>query len=123
LDTCSCRRIPAPTYYTRQQIVQIFDIGKNYTTMLPLRVHTEETFRGHLLLTFIASVIVKMIQDDLKDTAFNPTSAFLQLKNQQCKVFDNDIIPQEAVKKVNDIYKKFTFKSPKTILRNKALHV
>ncbi len=112
-----------PTYYTRQQIEQIFDIGKNYTNMLPLRVHTEETFRGHLLLTFISSVIVKMIQDDLKDTAFNPTSAFLQLKNQKCKVFDNDIIPQEAVKKVNDIYKKFKFKSPKTILRTKALHV
>jgi transposase len=112
-----------PTYYTRQQIEQIFDIGKNYTNMLPLRVHTEEIFRGHLFLTFISSVIVKMIQDDLKDTVFNPTRAFLQLKNQQCKVFDNDIIPQEAVKKVNDIYKKFTFKSPKTILRNKALHV
>lgn len=112
-----------PMYYTRQQIEQIFDIGKNYTNMLSLRVHTEETFRGHLLLTFISSLIVKMIQDDLKDTAFNPTSAFLQLKNQKCKVFDNDIIPQEAVKKVNDIYKKFKFKSPKTILRKKALHV
>jgi hypothetical protein len=40
-----------PAYYTRQQIEQIFDIGKNYAGMLPLRVHKEETFIGHLLLT------------------------------------------------------------------------
>jgi hypothetical protein len=110
-----------PTYYTRQQIEQIFDIGKNYANMLPLRVHTEETFRGHLMLTFISSIIVKLLQDELKDTAFNPISAFLQLRNQKCKVFDRDIIPQEAVKKVNDIYKKFKLGYPKSLPRKAAL--
>ena len=38
-----------PAYYMRQQIEQIFDIGKNYADMLPLRVQNESTFRGHLL--------------------------------------------------------------------------
>jgi transposase len=89
--------------------------------MLPLRVHTEETFRGHLMLTFISSVIVKILQDELKSTAFNPISAFLQLRNQKCKVFDRDIIPQEAVKKVNDIYRKFKLNYPKLIVRKAAL--
>jgi len=110
-----------PTYYTRQQIEQIFDIGKNYAHMLPLRVHTEETFRGHLMLTFISSIIMKLLQDELKDTACNPISAFLQLRNQKCKVFDRDIIPQEAVKKVNDIYKKFKLGYPKSLPRKAAL--
>jgi hypothetical protein len=32
------------TYYTRQQIEQIFHIGKNYAGMLPLRVQHEDTF-------------------------------------------------------------------------------
>jgi restriction endonuclease Mrr len=91
--------------------------------MLPLRVHTEEIFRGHLLLTFISSVIVKMFQDELKDTIFNPISAFLQLRNQKCKVFDKDIIPQEAVKKVNDIYKKCKLSYPKSILRKNSIRV
>ena len=27
-----------PTYYTRHKIEQIFDIGKNYADMLPIRV-------------------------------------------------------------------------------------
>ena len=110
-----------PTYYARQQIEQIFDIGKNYANMLPLRVHTEETFRGHLMLTFISSIIVKILQDELKSTACNPISAFLQLRNQKCKVFDSEIIPQEAVKKVNDIYKKFKLNYPKLVLRKAAL--
>jgi len=34
-------------------------IGKNYAEMLPLRVQTEETFRGRLLLTFIVTVLMK----------------------------------------------------------------
>ena len=37
------------TYYMRVQIEQIFDIAKNYTNLLPLRVQSEETFRGCVL--------------------------------------------------------------------------
>ena len=106
-----------PTYYTRAQIEQVFDLCKNNTNMLPLRVHTEETFRGHLLIAFVASVIAKKLQEALKDTSLNPASAFQLLRNQKCKVFADRIIPQEAVKKVNDLYKKFGMKSPKTIAR------
>ena len=106
-----------PTYYTRAQIEQVFDLCKNNTNMLPLRVHTEETFRGHLLIAFVASVIAKKLQEELKDTSLNPASAFQLLRNQKCKVFADRIIPQEAVKKVNDLYKKFGMKSPKTIAR------
>jgi len=56
-----------PAYYMRQAAEQIFDIAKNYTKLLPLRIRTEETFRGHLLLSFVASCAVKMIQLRLKD--------------------------------------------------------
>ena len=37
-------------YYTRQQIEQTFDLGKNYAGMLPLNIQKEETFNGHMLL-------------------------------------------------------------------------
>lgn len=112
----SSRRIAArkllPLYYTRQQIEQIFDIGKNYAEMLPLRVQTEETFRGHLLLTFLATVVIKKIQDSLKKTPYNPISLFLTLRNQKCKVFDNKVVTQEAFKKANDCYKHFKIECP-----------
>ena len=42
-------------YYVRQDVEQVFDISKNYASLLPLNVEKEETFRGHLLMTFIAT--------------------------------------------------------------------
>ncbi|MDR1607644.1 MAG: transposase, partial [Deltaproteobacteria bacterium] len=48
-------------YYNRQTIEQVFDTGKNYCGLLPVRVHSEETFRGILLISFIASVIYSFI--------------------------------------------------------------
>jgi hypothetical protein len=101
-----------PTYYMRQQIEQLFDIGKNYADMLPLRVQNEDTFRGHLLMTFIASAVVKKLQDDLKNTAYNPISMFMNLRNQKCKVYDDCIIVQESFKKANDVYKHFKIPCP-----------
>jgi hypothetical protein len=85
--------------YMRQQIEQVFDIEKNYADMLPLRVHSEGTFRGHPLLTFIATVAVKLAQDKLKGSVYNPISMFMNLRNQKCKVYEDRIVPQEAFKK------------------------
>ena len=106
-----------PLYYTRQQIEQVFDIGKNYADMLPIRIHSEETFRGHLLLTFIATVIIKQIQDSVAKTAITPLSLFQNLRNQKCKVYDDRVITMEAFKKANDCYKHFGLKCPVLIQR------
>lgn len=106
-----------PLYYTRQQVEQVFDIGKNYANLLPLRVQSEETFRGHLMLTFAAAVAVKLIQDKLKKTSISPQSALLNLRNQKCKVYSTRSIPQEANKKANECYRLFKVKVPTTIPR------
>ncbi|MDR1135569.1 MAG: hypothetical protein LBL49_05265, partial [Clostridiales Family XIII bacterium] len=104
-----------PFYYTRQQIEQVFDICKNNTNMLPLRVQKEETFRGHLLIAFLASVVVRMLQQDIRKTAYTPESAWQILRNQKCKVFEDCVITQEATKKANDVYKLFKIKVPKKV--------
>ena len=106
-----------PLYYTRQQIEQVFDIGKNYAGMLPVRVHSEDTFRGHLLLTFIATAVIKQMQEELKSSAITPISLFLDLRNHKCKVYEDKIITHEVFKKANDIYKKFNVKCPVAIAR------
>jgi transposase len=106
-----------PLYYTRQQIEQIFDIGKNYADLLPLRVQNEDTFRGHLILTFIATIIFKKLQDALKKTVITPQSLFFTLRNQKCKVYDDKVITQEAFKKANDCYRHFNYECPVAIPR------
>ena len=101
-----------PLYYTRQAVEQVFDVSKNNADLLPLRVHSEEAFRGHLLLSFISTVVFLIVNQMLKDTAYNAEGAFLILGNQKCKVFDDRILPKEPNKKMNEIYKKLGIKSP-----------
>jgi transposase len=92
-----------PLYYTRQQIEQVFDICKNNTNLLPLRIQSEDTLRGHLLIAFAAAVICRKLQDDLRDTEYTPENALLSLRNHKCKVYDNYILTMEVAKKANDI--------------------
>lgn len=104
-----------PLYYTRQDIEQVFDISKNYASMLPLCVQSEETFRGHLLMTFLATVIQRLIQLKAHSHKWSLDDLFTILRNHKCKAFTDVIIPQEATKKQNEIYKAFGIKIPKTI--------
>ena len=54
-------------YYVRQNVEQFIDIGKGSASFLPLRVHGEDTFRGHLLVAFIAAAVVQSLQNDLTE--------------------------------------------------------
>jgi len=99
-----------PLYYTRQVVEQVFDICKNSTDLLPLRVHSEEALRGHLLLNFMATVVHLSINKMLKGTKYNTDGAFIILRNQKCKVFDDCILPKETTRKMNDIYKQLKLK-------------
>ncbi len=60
-----------PAYYQRQSAEQIFDFAKNYTKLLPLRIHSEETFSGHLLLSYIGSCTIKMLQNRPKENYYH----------------------------------------------------
>jgi len=120
-----------PAYYVRQKIEQYFDVGKTYSGMLPLRVHSEETFRGHLLISFIASAVLQKLQLDMKELgkcrgykenknriknkAPNTMSALLGLRNHKCKVYDDEILPSEPQKAANDVYNLFKMTVPYSI--------
>jgi transposase len=109
-----------PLYYTRQQIEQVFDIGKNDADLLPIRVQNEDTLRGHLLLTFMATVLLQNLQRDIisrrhKKDKINSEGILMNMRNQKCKAYKSEVIPQEPVKTVNEIYKLFKMKSPITI--------
>ena len=94
-----------PLYYTRQEIEQVFDIGKNNADLLPLRVHGIENFRGHLLLSFLTSAAYVLVNKALKKGDVCAAGAYRIFRNMKCKVFDSKIIVQEANKKMNDIAK------------------
>lgn len=101
-----------PLYYTRQNIEQVFDVCKNDAHVLPISVRTEESLRGHLLLTFIATVLLKEMQSALLKTPYTPKLSLMNLRSQKIKLFGDVGITTEAVKKVNDVYKTFGIECP-----------
>ena len=104
-----------PLYYMRQAIEQVFDISKNYAELLPLRVHSEQALRGHLLISFIATVLLVYTNQQLEGSANNFTSAFLKLRNLKCKVFDSVTVVAEPTKQMKDIIKHLKLSLPETI--------
>ena len=110
-----------PVYYTRQEIEQTFDITKNYTNLLPLRIRSEANLRGHLLLTFMAASIVKRIQNELleaemkRSKRIRPTGLFQNLSYQHCSVYKDKTIIEEADAIPNKGYEIFEIQCPEEI--------
>ena len=106
-------------YYTRQAVEQIFDIDKNDLNLLPLHIHSEETFRSHPLLVFIASIAHLLLAEKLQKSQFNVTQALAIFRNLKCKVYGNTILVKEPVRKMNDIAKVLNFKIPSKFAEGK----
>ncbi len=106
-----------PLYYTRDQIEKVFSIGKGEANLLPIRTHTEATFRGHLLLTFMATVVIKLMKDTLKGCGMTFETAMMEMRNQKCLVYDDAVITREPQAMMNQIYKTCKIKCPVSIPR------
>lgn len=104
-----------PLYYTRDQIEKIFELCKQDGKILPLNVETEATFRGHLMMTFMSAVILKLMSDKLKKTSLTTASMFMNLHEQHAIIYDNEFITTEPTKKMNEAYKAFKVQCPPTI--------
>ena len=78
-------------------------------------IHGVDKFRGHLLLSFLASAVYILVNNRLVASNFCAIGAYRLLRNLKCKVYDNKIIIQEANRKLNDIAKHMNFEYPTTI--------
>jgi hypothetical protein len=104
-----------PLYYTRQSIEQIFDIGKNNADLLPLRTHTIETCRGHLMASFLSIASYVLTIKQFKTLNMSPISIYHKMKNLRIKFYNNnDFIINERDKSMNNIIKNTPFALPKT---------
>jgi transposase len=91
-------------YYLRQSVEQIFKISKSYADILPLRVHSEATLRGVLMLNFLSVIVYGGFRGQLPQN-FTFESATKQLRNQVCKVYeDESVLPNEPNKKQRIIH-------------------
>jgi hypothetical protein len=94
-----------PLYYMRQSIEQTFDLAKNDVDLVPLRTHTVETFRGHLLLCFMATVALITVRRYLATRKkLKDLCAKMVLKDMRfikCDVFGQTLVMTEPSKNAN----------------------
>jgi transposase len=91
-----------PNYYMRQSIEQIFGFAK-INNLLPLRVHSDQSISGYLLLVFLSIIVFIQMRQKLEDKT-TVEQALLVLRNLKAKVYDQQIIPQELTKKTKVIF-------------------
>ena len=85
-----------------QKIEEIFGFAKSNNNILPLRVHSEKSIKGYLMLVFLALIIFITMKQRLQEPM---DKIWLTLRSLKAKVFDDEIIIQEPNKKVKDIFK------------------
>ena len=102
-------------YYTRDQVEKIFELCKQDTKILPLNVETEATFRGHLMMTFMSAVLVKMLSTKMADTVLTTESMFMNLHEQHAIVYDTELVTTEPTRKMNIAYNTLGIECPQSI--------
>ena len=91
-----------PTYYTRQTIEQIFGFAKSANNILPLRVHSQESVNGFMMLVFLSLILFTLMRQKLIGK-YTVEQAFLILRGLKAKIYDSEIIPLELNKKSKNI--------------------
>lgn len=101
-----------PLYCTRDRAEKVFEIAKRGGKALPVCVQTEETFRGHLLMCFMASAAKKMMSDVLgsRKTSLTVELMLKILHEQHAIECDGRLVATEPVRKMNEAYKAFVIK-------------
>ena len=101
-----------PRYYQRQAAEQLFDFLKNYTKILPLRVWTEETVRGHLLLSFIAATVVTLLHIKMKSKDLSTWETLKALELLGSTRYQGKLVVDPLEKTENDIFKALDIECP-----------
>jgi transposase len=105
-----------PLYYTRQAIEQVFDICKTYAGILPLRGHSEETIRGILLISFIATTVYSYLSHGLAESKISPHAALLYMHNAFIKIYESVTLLEDLTKQQKDIFSQLKIQCPFSIL-------
>ena len=98
-----CKEEVLPAYYTRQSIEQVFGFAKASNSLLPLRVHSEQSIRGYLLLVFLSLIVFILIRQKLH-AKFSMSEALLILRNLKAKIYDAEVVVLEPNKKFKDVF-------------------
>jgi transposase len=92
-----------PLYYTRQCAENLFGVSKSFLDILPIRTHSIATFRGYLMLTFLALIVYIEYKRMLR-CEYTVEGALMEMSNLMCRIYDNNkLVVSEPTKKMKEI--------------------
>lgn len=103
-----------PYYYLRHKVETLFGYSKDDLQLIPLRTHREETLRGYLLLMFITLVVFMRLKGEVGGR-WTVEEILLKMRNMKCKVYDKEVLVQEATKEQKEILKILKILVPKKL--------
>jgi hypothetical protein len=101
-----------PLYYTRQSIEELLPLTKNHANTLPVRVQSENIFKGNLLISFIASAALLIINDYIKELNISTVELFEYFYTIKAIVNNDQLIICEGNQEASEIIEKFKLKFP-----------
>jgi hypothetical protein len=104
-----------PFYYSRQTIEQIFDTSKNFAKLLPLGSHNIYTLNGHLLLSFITTIVYLKFQKIFHKTKFNTIDFITEMRGVTCGVYEDHLHIYELTSNQKKLLKILNMEMPTKI--------
>ncbi|MDR1080758.1 MAG: hypothetical protein LBQ79_07305 [Deltaproteobacteria bacterium] len=99
-------------YFERQSIETILKFPNDCADMLQLNEHCEETIRGMILLSFIATIVYSSISSTLNNTKYSTKDAIVILRNLQIQIYDRFKIIESLDIEQNEIFKYLNLENP-----------
>jgi transposase len=93
-----------PLYYERQAIEEIFDVSKNFASLLPVHKHKNERILGHLLIAFISTIVYTSISHGLKGSKYCTPNALYKLYSLVIKIYESSRVLQEMTKQQKELF-------------------
>ena len=99
-------------YYARQRIERVFDVGKNYASLLPPRAHSEEAPGGHLPPALCATALLCRPRPGIPAGASSMPQALAAARNQRRKACDDKAVTCEPTSAANELHRAIGAKCP-----------
>lgn len=101
-----------PLYYIRDTAEKLFRFSKEEISLIPLRVHKEETLRGFLFLSYITLIVYLFLKKEI-GREYSVEEVLFTMRNLKCKIYDDGVIVQELTKQQREILERLNIIVPK----------
>ena len=100
-------------YFSKNQIEDLLKINSSPNNMLPVHIiNNKEILKGHMIMSFIAAVINKILSLRLLNHKININQLFSTLEYQSAFINRDQLITSKPTEIMNEIYELFKIKCP-----------